>query len=109
VFQVDDHQHQKQAAVKSGNGKLSAQAVVPVKEGKHQPRPQLYPQDAPGNRSPAVAAAAPQPEIAEDGDEVSYRKAMPAGVAMGWWIDERLSRRQAVTADIEETADSDTE
>jgi len=105
VLEVNHHKHDKEAAVEGSNRQLSTHAVLAVEAGKQCSVSNLYPQDAPGNSSPAVAAAAAQPQVAQDGDEVFYRQAVPAGGAVGGGGDERLPGGQTVDADVKETGD----
>ena len=58
---------------------------------------------------PAVAAAPPQPDVAEYWYQVFWRERALASITVGRWKGERLFGREAVNADIKETAHRHTE
>lgn len=76
---------------------------MPEEVAKQESCPDFYPEDTAGNGCPAVAAVTPQPQIAENRDEVSGTQTAAAGATMRRGEeDDGLSGRQAVNTDIKE-------
>lgn len=106
VLQVDEDDQEEDAAPEGGDAELRREAVAPEGQQEQQAGGGLDQQDPEGDMRPAGAAAAPEAEIAGQGDVLVPREGAAAGIAVGGRPQQRPARRQAIDADVEKAADS---
>jgi hypothetical protein len=106
VLQVNYKYYDKYTSIKNHNSQPSniqlwLQVIIEIEESKHSACGKLYPEEVLRYGSLAIAAAATQPEVAEQGDEVLSRQVVLASLAMRGRIQDRFTSRQAINAYIE--------
>ncbi len=106
VLQVGHREHNEDVTVDHHQRQEIAEAVMPEEEGGQCTSAQLHPEYAAGDSCPAVAAAPPEPEVADYGDVVLCREPVTAVFAVGGRGDDGLSPRQPVSDHVEEAAEA---